>query len=385
MAVPALSSIATRSATGRTRGFSLIELLVAMTLGLFLLGGMIAVFAGNRRAGEINTAMTSLQENARFALNVIASDIRMAGHQGCLDFNGSAVDVIADDPPTSDLRATAINGRTVTADGKWATELGLGTGTGAFAAPEDNEAIVGTHAIALQFGGPDAVPLREGMENASGVPDATVPLPLDGTLPLAVGDLALVSTCEDGELFRVTSVATGTDGMDIGHAAAANSRGSFLEPYGLNDTEEQVRVMPFSTHVYYIGDTGLKNGAGEPIRALYQQSMPFNDDDNPPVELVQGVENMRLSFGVGGNGGRLRYVASGTPFDPSRVRSVRIGLLMSSWDEVASEADSATYTLAGQSIDPSASASDGTAYKADRRFRLAFNTTVKVRNRRAAN
>ena len=66
-------------------GLSLVELMVAMTLGLLLLSGMIAVFSGNQRSAELNTAMANLQESARFALSRMSKDMRLAGHQGCLN------------------------------------------------------------------------------------------------------------------------------------------------------------------------------------------------------------------------------------------------------------------------------------------------------------
>ena len=366
----------------RTAGLTLVELLVAMTLGLVILGSVIGVFSGNRRTSQLNAAMTNMQENARFALNTIASDIRMAGHQGCLDANASPVQVIASDAPTTDLRVTAVGGAVVQSDGTWAPALTLGTGTLAFTPPVTNAAVAGTHAIALQFGGPETSALARGMADG-GVADSTLPLALADPLNVSVGDTVMVSTCEQGEIFSVTGVAPDGTGQELSHAAGANTRSSFLEPYGINGTAGRVRVMPFSTNIYYVGDTGRQNTQGDPIRALYQQSAPFTVA-NPPVELVQGVENLRLSFAIGSGGGRLRYVTSadGT-YDSRRVRGVRVGLLMSSIDRIAADDDTNTYVLAGQPIAPSKSSTDGTTYKADKRFRLAFNTTVKVRNRRA--
>ena len=51
----------------RQSAFSLIELLIAMTLGLILIAGMITVLEGNRRSSELNSTMADLQESARFA------------------------------------------------------------------------------------------------------------------------------------------------------------------------------------------------------------------------------------------------------------------------------------------------------------------------------
>jgi len=82
-----------------SRGMSLVEMLISMTLGLILLTGMIAVFSGNKRSSELNTAMANIQENARFALSAIGKDIRMASYQGCLDPRRGMLNVKAEAAP----------------------------------------------------------------------------------------------------------------------------------------------------------------------------------------------------------------------------------------------------------------------------------------------
>jgi len=76
-------------------GVSLVELLIAMTLGLVLLAGMLTVFAGNKQSSELNTALAQIQENARFALSRMSRDMRMAGYQGCLDPNQGTINVVS--------------------------------------------------------------------------------------------------------------------------------------------------------------------------------------------------------------------------------------------------------------------------------------------------
>jgi len=367
-----------------TAGFSLIELLVAMTLGLMLIGGVLTVFVGNKRSSELNSAMSDMQENVRFALNAISSDIRMAGHQGCLDFNGGSINVIANNSPTSDLLQTAVSGSIVQANQTWLPAPDLGAGLQRFSPPDSKPAIAGTHTIAVQFSGPVSSDLRGPLEVA-GKPDARGLVDLNGDMGLSEGDLAIISNCEGGELFRVSGVTRNASGdTTLAHSNTQNSRANFEQVYGVPATASQTRVMPFSTHVYYVGDTGSTNKGGDTIRALYQQSMPFNDPTNPPVELVQGVENMQVSFGIGDNSGQLQYVtATDTAYDPAKIRSVRIGLLVASWDQLTESNDTRTYFVAGNALTPTNTDSTASEYKSDKRIRLAFNTTVKVRNRRA--
>lgn len=368
------------------RGFSLVEMMIAMTVGLVLLTGMIAVFSGNKRSSDMNAAMANIQENARFALSQIARDIRMSGYQGCMDMNnGGELFVKAQASPTTNfLSDTATTGSVVQGDGSWAPAP-----PGAFAPPVANPAIPGTHTIALQFGIANQARLT-GPMTAGGIPsesgDVVVDLSADTTNSLAgmtAGDLAIISDCTEVNLFTASATSLVGTTLTLSHAASHNLDGNLTKIFGeaaqLNDT----RILRFASNIYYIGDTGLTNENGDQIRALYQQSLPYNDPANPPVELVQGVENMRVAFGVRSATGSLQYVPADDPaYNPSAVESVQIGLLMTSWDRIAQEDDDKTYILAGQQIASAASADDGLNHAEDRRFRLAFNTTIKVRNRR---
>lgn len=67
---------------GGQRGMTLIELMVSLTIGMFLTWGAIQVYLqskDNYRAAEV---MTRLQENARFALETLEPDLRLAGLWG---------------------------------------------------------------------------------------------------------------------------------------------------------------------------------------------------------------------------------------------------------------------------------------------------------------
>ena len=122
---------------------------------------------------------------------------------------------------------------------------------------------------------------------------------------------------------------------------------------------------------------------GTPVRALFRQTLPHDPLRNPPTVIVDGVENLRIAFGLR-DGRTLRYVTPGDAgFDPARVETVRVGLLMSSFEAVTDQEDERTYVLAGQPIHASDDADDPDAHPRDRRHRLSFDTTVKVRNRRS--
>jgi len=67
----------------RIRGFSLTELLVAMVVGLLLLGGLVTLMVNSKKNYAQQDYSARLQENARFAMQFLTYDIRMAGYFGC--------------------------------------------------------------------------------------------------------------------------------------------------------------------------------------------------------------------------------------------------------------------------------------------------------------
>ncbi|GAA5217009.1 PilW family protein [Corallincola platygyrae] len=70
----------------KEKGFSLVELMVTMVLGLVLLGGVVTFFTSQSRLETQTTAVGELQENARLALNILSQDVAQAGYFG--DFTG---------------------------------------------------------------------------------------------------------------------------------------------------------------------------------------------------------------------------------------------------------------------------------------------------------
>lgn len=360
------------------RGFSLVELLIAMTLGLVLISSMIAVFAGNKRSSELNSATANLQESARYALEQIARDARMAGYLGCLT-EPASVNVIGDTAPSTNLLVTAATGSVVQSSQIWNPVM-----TG-FTPPITNQAKPGTHALLVQFAGPDTTRLAQEMRT-SGQPSPSADLMTFDANGLAIDDLALISNCEFGSLFQVSNVVANGGNAQISHAAASNSdTGAFDRAYGDAKSIGQTRIMKFNSNVYYIGANGQQNSSGQDLFSLYQQTLPYDSTDNPPVELVTGVENFRVTYGVSDNvTGGVRFVtANSVLFNPARVNSIRIGILMVSYDEVAEVDDTNTYVLSGSPITPAVGDPAGVnTHPVDRRIRLAFNTTIQLRNRR---
>jgi type IV pilus assembly protein PilW len=77
---PAERRLARRLATGRQRGLSLIELMVAILIALFLIGGVIVVEQGVNLTYSQQNGLSQLQDEQRFAMSVLTSVIGTAGY-----------------------------------------------------------------------------------------------------------------------------------------------------------------------------------------------------------------------------------------------------------------------------------------------------------------
>jgi len=77
-----------------SRGLSLIELMVALAISAILMLGVATVFLGSKRGYQVNTEVAALQENARFALHTLTTEIRNAGYSGCGSLQGKQVNMI---------------------------------------------------------------------------------------------------------------------------------------------------------------------------------------------------------------------------------------------------------------------------------------------------
>lgn len=362
----------------RKRGFTITELMIAMTLGLILISGMISVFVSTKRTSDLNSAVANLQESARYALDSLTREIRMAGFQGCLDISDTSVNIRANNPPTTDLRLSLIGGSVVQASDQWIPAPPF-----PFTLPNGSvKAVPGTHAVFVQSASANNSTVS-GVMTSGGFTSMAGDIPVSNNLAnLKAGDFAIISDCTTGDLFTVSD-APEESGF-VSHEAADNVDGNLSKAYGEDEQLLSTRLMKFQSNVYFVGTEGQTTEDGDQIRGLYVQTLPYNSS-NPPVELVEGVENLRIRFGIRQSNGSLSYVtADHSEYDSLQVQSVQVGMLMASIDRIRSTDDLQTYVLAGQEIPASATdvAGDANAHSANRQYRLVFNTTTNLRNRR---
>ena len=66
----------------KQHGMSLVEVMIAITVGLILVAGLVQFFVGNKRSYQVLEAVNGLQENGRYAMRIVSESMHIADHWG---------------------------------------------------------------------------------------------------------------------------------------------------------------------------------------------------------------------------------------------------------------------------------------------------------------
>lgn len=79
------------------QGMTLIEIMIALLIGAFLLGGILHIFINSKQTYRMQEGLSRMQENGRFAMSFLERDIRMAGFWGCHSTPSPNIDIAGTD------------------------------------------------------------------------------------------------------------------------------------------------------------------------------------------------------------------------------------------------------------------------------------------------
>ena len=381
------------------RGFSLVELMIALLIGLMISIGVVQIFSGTRATYQLDESLARAQENGRFALEFLNQDIRHAGYAGCKRdttvaiFNNLAYTTNAGLFLTgiagAEFVGTAVNNSytlaaapTNTTTG-WAPALTAipGIPGAALAVPG---ALPGSDVLVLQRMVPNAWALAPPYVDPGNVyiEPAFVP-------KVKNGDVMLVADCKSAVAFMVTNVspagvidhtvspttnrcARWTGGLDTANAATANCAAAF----DYDVVPSTTAIGKLEAIVFFVANDATN--ANRPT--LFRRVIAADGTITDNAALVEGVENFQVLYGVDNgipaDGTPDQYVPASGVANFAQVVSVHIGLLVygvnSSGAANDMEFDTDTHVVAGTTLTPPAN---------DRRKRRAFNTTIQLRNR----
>ena len=324
----------------RSRGFSLVELMVAMVLGLILLAGLISTFVADRQAYQTNENMARLQETARIVNELMGREIRAAGGNPC----GTPMVANVITNASSNWWSNWTNGTLIGFDESQAVS---------FKPFGNNQAdrVQGTDALLIL-----SATLQRGV--AISVHNHTsAEFQLDtADHDLDDGDIAMVCDPYTAAIFQVTKVHSGTTpkvehktgnsasmpgncSIGLGYPTACTTSGALKDFTGGT-------LVRLHASFWYVG----KNGNGG--TSLYRLVLRSNSSSIPPSatviteEIVENISDMQIQYlAKNGNSLASNYVDASSVSDWSLIVAVRPTLSLQTKDNVGTTGSRITRTL----------------------------------------
>lgn len=350
-------------------GLTLIEVMIAMVIGLLLLGGTISMFIANKRVYMEQESMARMQENARFAMGMMLQDIRMIGYTGCADDLGS-VDNHVNGAVGPNLLAFE--------------NVVEGSENGGNWQPSGSTDVTGT-----MLPNTDGITVRYLDDTGLKVQPPYMVTP-SGDLHVQVnngliqGEIVGVYDCDKVDVFQISNASPSTSGS-IAHNTGTGTPGNATKPFQ-KMYQGNASIVRFVSRRYFIGQGSY--GGPSLFREIYAQDKEDSDGDGNTTEVIQqnqelieGVENMQILYGEDTSGGDKiadTYVTGNNVTSWANVVSVRIALLFRTIKPNAQIApDTAIHSMLGGTVAGGATVGPMNDYYR----RRVFTATVQIRNR----
>ena len=322
---------------------SLAELLIALTIGLLLLGGTISVHLKSRDAHAALETTARLQEVGRYALAVIESDVRMSGFLGLM----SRPELVTNlGGPVTDPAGAPVALRGCTE--AWATDL------------------------ARHLHGWDhadgAWPLGEPCR-----PSGRWKASSDGLIVRRASAERIAQSAAGLREFNrhVLIVSSRTAGqVFVGDAA-----GTIPADYAQSDPPDAAPLADtrrLLVNAYYVSADSSEARGHPSLRRKRLVAGPAVQDE----EIMPGVEDLQVQYGLDtdGDASADRYVNAGEPEPGAAIVSARIWLRIRAADRDVSWQDTNRYAYANQ---------DERVAPNERQFRrIVVSRTITLRNGR---
>jgi type IV pilus assembly protein PilW len=262
-----------------TVGFTLFEIMLTLLLGTFILAATMHAYSSVTKTYHAEVSLASLQENARLSTFILQKNIRDSGYGGCVKSN------IKDGIKGYDLNHLPFYLR-------------------------DKNIVAGSDTIVIQKADSNITQLT-----ANVAAKATV-IKVKSNPATQSNSWLLVSDCTHADQVAAKNFT----GNNI------NLVNPITHAYKTADTE----VAQFTEIAYFISPTSDVDAKGNPIYALYKLINGSLNASAHKMELVDGIVNMKILYGVdvSGRGFPDVYYASSQIKAWSRVKSVRIVLYM---------------------------------------------------------
>lgn len=328
----------------KPNGFSLIEFMIAISLGTLLVASVSAVYLSNKSTFLVQDSLSRLQENGRYANFLLGREVRMAGFQGCANQKQITVTNLVKNVSSMLAYDKPLQGFD-----------GLSSSfSPSLPANLTGKPLAGSDVLEIRMASNQGVQLSDDMNQTDNQ------VSIYDRIPIGAGKAVMITNCSVGDIFMTGS---GSNATTLTHTSADNTSDSLSMAYPANS-----QIMQYLYYAFYVKNTGRVNSVGQPVLALVRLDINGNED-----EIAEGVEQMRVSYGVDTNSDNTvdtyqtaTQVNAGNNWN--NVVSIQLNLLMATVENVSDKVQ--PYVFNGSTITPS-----------DRKLRREWDTFITLRNR----
>lgn len=279
----------------RNRGFTLVELMISMVLGLVVVGGTISMVLANKRSYRTTEGLSQVQESSRTAYELLARDIREAGSVGCDGVSNRVANVVNGAPGVALLNfASGLKGYDNSASGDAIHgEIPVGTAVG--------QRVAGTDVLLMQSVTGSGLTVENTPSNTAA--NFKVNQAND---ELQNGDIVVVCDFDHATIVQITK--GNSDNKTVVHDTGNNaspgncSNGlGYPTPSPCSNAAGQSNgyifdsgsvISRYQANAWYIGNNGRPETGG---RSLFRRRLlPGYGFANE--EMVAGVTDMQMRF-----------------------------------------------------------------------------------------
>lgn len=358
-------------------GFSLIELMIAMALGLVLLLGITTVVVNSSRSYTELTKASQRIENGRYAMDVLANDIRHAGFYGQYPNDSSTIPTTLPNP----CATTMVSMRDAMSLPVQGYDFAIDESPAVTPSPLST-------CISDRQPGTDVLVIRR---------VSTEAVPVNPTNPAAVPTLQpnrvyLQATAISKSIAIYTEFASmsASDRLKAGRFGLGGGGATFFDlkrPQPVSPfTPIPLPIYPFEVNIYFVRSWSATAGDGIPTLCRAELTAGTAGATITTVPLVEGVENLQFEYGIDSDPSGMGYgevdprTPGGTDYyvtnpasakEWSDVMVVRLYLLVRSLETTLGYSDSNKVYDLGVA---------GTVTGSGSFKRHVFNTVVRLNN-----
>ena len=382
----------------KQRGVTLVELMLAMAIGLIVMLGVGTVYSNSKKTYRVQEEFSRMQENGRFALEYIARFVRGAGYSGCSSGLSSVTNDLHDPDSLEWGFDTGIEGYealntgpnqsftldaspTYTANQSASDWITSGGDTLAVTSSNHaNDFTVAEHSDVLVSRSADGGGVELKVSHPSANLDVFLVSEEAGACPgnqtklsgLCPDDVLMLSDCKKSVVFKASNVTKiGSDVVRVVHSSgnAVTSWGT-PTPGEERDFLEGAEMIKVSSKVFYVGQ-----GVNGP--ALFMKQ-----GNGAGQEIIDGVESLQVLFGEDTDSTPdnipNRFVPANDVGDFANVVALKVSILLTSSTDLAHrESGTQSHILTGHSTATGVTITSPD----DKRMRRVMGMTIKLRNR----